>query len=77
MARSQLNKRALLERLPRIEYTKPENRDGERFDQVSLSGALLMLAEISHESEFGLCRSVAEHLLNEVPEPDDTVLSDE
>jgi hypothetical protein len=77
MARRTIDKRALIEKLPRIKYVPDARRDQDRFDHVSLAGTLLMLAEITHESEYALCRSLAEHLLGAVPEPDDAAVEDE
>ena len=37
----------------------------------------LMLAEINPENEYNLCRTVTEHLLGYVPEPDDADLAEE
>ena len=56
--------------LTEIEYVAEEGADDER-DEMRLSDALLLLARIKHEQEWQLCRSVAEHLLGRVPEPDD------
>jgi hypothetical protein len=72
MARA-LDKRALLETLGRIQYKK-EGGDRNPLEQMSLADALLALAEVDHEREFKLCRLVAEHLLGEVPAPDDVDL---
>jgi hypothetical protein len=72
-----IDKRGMLDRLERIRYEKEKDRDADPLDQMSLSGALLILAEINHDREFLLCRSVAEHLLESVPEPDDADIEDE
>jgi len=71
----ELDKRKLLERLPAID-PKEELEGEEEAQQVSLSTALLMLAEIDHEHEYALCRGVAEHLLGEAHEPEDVDLGE-
>ena len=68
-----LDKRALLETLERIHYKK-EEREGNPLEQMSLADALPALAEVNHEREYQLCRLLAEHLLGEVPAPDDADL---
>lgn len=66
---------ALLERLEPIEYERDEDDEGmQPFDQASLARALLNLVEVDQESEYALCRQVAQHLLGEIPEPDDLEL---
>ncbi|HEY7544257.1 MAG TPA: hypothetical protein VID27_05210 [Blastocatellia bacterium] len=72
-----LNKMALLEKLERIKYEKEDEREQSHLEQMSLAGSLLLLAEINHEREYALSRAVAEHLLGEVPEPDDADLGEE
>ena len=77
MARRRLDKMALIQKLPRLQREKSASQEQDRFDQASLANALLMLAEISHETEYVLCRSLTEHLLGQVPEPDDADLGEE
>lgn len=71
-----LDKIKLLERLERVKYEKDEEVESTFLERMSLAGALLALAEIDHEREYGLCRSIAEHLLKTVPEPDDINLEE-
>jgi hypothetical protein len=40
-------------------------------DQMSLAHSLLKLANINQEKEHELCRSLAAHLLKNVPEPEE------
>jgi hypothetical protein len=72
-----LDKIALLEQLERIKYEREDSSEQSHLEQMSLAGALLVLAEINHEREYALCRAAAEHLLGKVPEPDDADLGDE
>jgi hypothetical protein len=67
---------SLLERLDRVKYEK-EDQEQDQLEQMSLSSALLALAQINHDREYTLCRQVAEQLLGKVPEPDDADLGDE
>lgn len=69
MAAKRIDKIAILQRLERIEYKKDES-DNE-LEQMGLPSVLLILAEINHEKEYLLCRSIAENLLGFVPEPDE------
>ena len=71
------SKSELLTKLPQIKYEKSEKSDRDRFDQVHLAGSLLLLAELSPESETAVARSAAQHLLGHVPEPDDADLREE
>ena len=66
----------MLELLERIQ---PEETKKERLDELSqlnLADSLLMLAELDHEREYNICRSVALHLLGMIPEPDDAEISE-
>ena len=71
MALTSLDKKALLERLERIKHEPEADRQEDAARQMNLASVLLELAGVSHESEYALCRNVAEHLLGEVPEPDE------
>lgn len=72
--RSRIDRDKLLRGLPVIEPPEEEAADAGEFEQASLAGALLMLVGVDQESEYVLCRKVAEHLLGEIPEPDDLEL---
>jgi hypothetical protein len=77
MARKiKINKVKLLKRLESVEYKEGEGIDSTFLEKINLSGALLHLAEIDQEGEYRLCRSIANHLLEEVPEPDDVDLEE-
>lgn len=69
-------RKELLGRLPAVQYVKPEKADRDRFEQVNLAASLLLMAEIDQDWEADLCRSVTEHLLGQVPEPDDAELGE-
>jgi len=68
---------ALLAKLEPIRYEKSEEKGELAAEQMTLAGSLLLLAHINHDKEYQLCRSVAEHLLKTVPEPDDADFGDE
>jgi hypothetical protein len=69
-----LDRDELISRLDSIEYQPAQDDDQQHLEQMNLGGVLLALADISHEREYEVCRSVAEHLLGEVYEPDDIVM---
>ena len=71
-----LDKLELLRRLSPVEAEEEADLLEEEFRTVSLASAMLFLAELDHEHEYRLCRSVAQHLLGEVPEPEDSGLGD-
>lgn len=66
-----LNKTALLKQLQPVKYVPAEQKEKTAFEKMNLAGALLALAEIDHEHEYELCLSIAKHLLDKIPEPDD------
>jgi hypothetical protein len=66
-----MDRRALLKKLDRIRYEKKRDEEEDRLQQMNLAGSLLKLADINHENIYLLARQLAEHLLGEVPEPDD------
>jgi hypothetical protein len=72
-----LDRASLLGRLERIPVPPRTAQDEDTMEQMSLAAALLALAEIDHEREYAACRSVAEHLLGDLPEPQDWGLADE
>jgi len=69
--KSLIDREALLNRLPPIEYKPGDDADDRDFEQASLARALLNLVEVDQEREHTICQSVARHLLGEVPGPDD------
>ena len=77
VALKNFDKTAWLQRLERFRYDAKDEPQEDQLEQMSLAAALLALAEINHEREYALCRTLAEHLLGEVPEPDDVDLGEE
>jgi hypothetical protein len=69
-----VNPEALLARLEPFKFEADERDKDSQFDQMSLPGVMLMLAEINHEREYDLCRRVALHLQGQLDEPEDIVL---
>jgi hypothetical protein len=72
-----INKITWLERLERIRYEEKEDLEEGSLEQMSLASSILALAEINHEREYDICRSLAQHLLGKVPEPDDADLEED
>ena len=72
-----LDKLALVEQLDPVAYEKDENRDQDQVGRMNLAGHLLLLAGLDHERQYELCRLLAHHLLETVPEPDDSNFDDE
>ena len=72
-----LDRKKLLEQLPSVKYKKTEGKEIDFLEKMSLSRTLLALAEIDHEHEYELCRSIAEHLLENVPQPDEIDFEEE
>ena len=73
MAKKTLNRKILLEKLPPITYQNKDNGKTSSFEEkMNFERALLGLLQIDHEHEYDLCKAVAQHLLERVPEPDDT-----
>lgn len=66
-----LDRTALLSKLEPVQPDEGDEQDKGRLRRISLAMALLSLAELDHEHEYQLCRSVANHLLGTVPEPED------
>ena len=60
----------LLDRLPPVEYETAADED-KLFEQTSIARALLLMLKIDQESEYLICRRLAEHALGYVPEPAD------
>jgi len=69
--KTKLEKRELLQKLEPIELKAEDEAEDTVLEEMSLARSLLKLAEIDHEHEYSLCRSVAERLLGKVPEPDE------
>jgi len=66
-----LDRKALLENLSRVKYEKGDEKKSSFLEKMSLDRALLGLLQIDHEHEYELCKTVAQRLLKQVPEPDD------
>ncbi len=71
MAKKILDKTALLKKLPQIKYEAKDEKTAGFEEKMSFERALLGVLQIDHEHEYDLCRSMAQHLLEEVPEPDE------
>jgi hypothetical protein len=72
-----VNKEKLLQALPEIRYEKGKEAQRNFLEKMSMDRALLALLRIDHEHEYALCRSLAEHILGSVPEPDEIDIDDE
>lgn len=59
---------ALLDGLAPVEY-RPAADDDRLFEEASIAKVLLLMLRVNQESEYLLCRAVAEHALGTVPEP--------
>ncbi len=68
--KTELDKKGIMDKLPALEYEKKDQSEDSMFEQMSLAKSVLKLAEIDHDTEYGLCRSVADRLLENVPEPE-------
>ena len=68
---TQIDKIHLLKQLKTIEYEPEKGQDDTMLEEMNMSKSLLKIAHIDHENEYQICRSVAEHLLNTVPEPEE------
>ena len=72
MARNKrFDRKALLENLARVKYDKGDDKKSSFLEKMSLDRALLGVLQIDHDHEYELCKSVAQHLLKQVPEPQD------
>lgn len=60
----------LLDRLPPVEY-RPAADSDRLFEEASIGKTLLLMLRVNQESEYLICRAVAEHALGSVPEPDE------
>ena len=72
-----LEKRELLKKLEALEFKPEDEAEDTVLEEMSLARSLLKLAEIDHEREYSLCRSVAERLLEKVPEPEELEIEPE
>jgi len=63
-----LDKRALLERLERIEVPPHDAAENE-LETLGMGSSLLALAGLNHEAEYVRCRALAARLLESVHEP--------
>jgi hypothetical protein len=76
MSKPLLDRRALLERLERIEPPSTETADDE-LETLGMGSSLLALAGLNHEREYERCRALAAHLLRTVPEPPEWDIGEE
>ncbi|MFJ5047189.1 hypothetical protein [Streptomyces sp. NPDC088719] len=58
----------LLDRLPPVEH-RPAPDEEQLFEQAGLARVLMLLVKVDQESEYLLCRKLAEHALGAVPDP--------
>ena len=71
--RGLLDRGRMLDQLPPLEYR--QTLEEERlFDQASLARVLLVMLGVDQESEYRLCREVAERALGSVPDPGEIAL---
>jgi hypothetical protein len=70
VAARRLDRRALLERLKPVDPEQQLSTELGDLQNISLAAVLLNLAQIDHETEYTLCRTVAEHLVGELHEPE-------
>ncbi len=61
----------LIQRLDPIKYERSDADEDGQLEQMGLAGVLLALTDINHESEYRICRTVAQHLLGRVEDPKD------
>jgi len=66
-----IDKTGLLKKLGKIKYEPKKGSEDAMIEEMSMAKSLLKLAQIDHEKEYSLCRSVADHLLEDVPEPEE------
>lgn len=59
---------ALLRRLPEVKYRPPADED-QLLERASVGRSLLLMLKVDQETEYLLCRKLAEHALGSVPEP--------
>lgn len=74
MAKRAVDRLSLLERLEPVRPEEERSDEEAYLQRMSLSATLLTLAEIDHEREYQLCRSVAKHVLGHVYEPEELEL---
>jgi hypothetical protein len=70
MAKATVDKTVLVAKLA-IDEEKLCSAEELALDQMSLPVSILKLADIDEDSLYQLCRSVAERLLDQVPEPEE------
>jgi hypothetical protein len=71
--RGLLDRARMMDRLPPLEYRQTPEEE-RLFDQASLARVLLVMAAVDQESEYRLCREVAEQALGSVPDPGEIAL---
>lgn len=65
------SKMEMLGTLERIRYQPRVSEEAVSVSKMSLPESLLELVGLNHEQEYLQCRAIAQHLLGEIPEPDD------
>ena len=63
--------RALLQKLDRVVYNDGPAIPKSEFEKLQLVDTLLLLADISHRTEYELCGEVAKRLLGQRPDPNE------
>lgn len=59
---------AVMAALPKVEHRAVAD-DDRLFEEASIGKVLLLMLRVTQESEYLLCRQVAEHALGSVPDP--------
>jgi hypothetical protein len=68
--RELLNREQLLAQLEPVSFTGGSAEAKEAFERLNLSDMLLVLADVSHPTEYAWCGQVALHLLGVRPDAD-------
>ncbi|MFC1596918.1 hypothetical protein ACFL5Q_03125 [Planctomycetota bacterium] len=66
-----LDRRELLTRLDKVEYDGGPAISKDELEKLQLVDTLLMLADVSHQTDYALCGEVARRLLGHRPDPTD------
>ncbi len=73
-SKTDLDRGALLDRLPKLVYESDGKKRDEHLSQTRLADSVRSLANLHHEREWELVRSVATHLLGALPQEEDVDL---